>query len=94
MSKSKSLLSSLALTTFSVSCMVPSVDAAYKCFGIAEKGENDCGAIDHDEHTCGGVSTRSKHKGDWKVVESEEACKKAGGLSEAEAREALGLPPA
>lgn len=93
--KSKTLLSSLALTCFVASAGSSVVQAGdgFKCYGIAEAGDNDCDALDHNEHTCGGASKRDKHPGDWKVVESEDTCKKEGGLSEAEARKKLKLSP-
>jgi uncharacterized membrane protein len=93
--KSKALLSSVALTCFisSINTSVIHADAGFKCYGISGPGENDCDPLDHDGHTCGGESERDHHVGDWKVVESEQKCKAEGGLSEAVAREKLGLPP-
>jgi uncharacterized membrane protein len=92
---SKSVLSSIAITCFisSVGSNPIHSTTPCKCYGISGPGENDCDALDHSEHTCGGASTRDRHIGDWKMTESADACKKAGGLLESEARKRLGLPP-
>lgn len=94
--KSKALLSSIAITCFISSLTTTAIhaDDGFKCYGISGPGENDCDPLDHDGHTCGGASDRDHHIGDWKVAESEQKCKAAGGLSEQEARKKLGLPPA
>lgn len=94
---SKTLLSSLALTSFVASFTSSTVHAeeeGYKCYGVSAPGENACNALDHNEHDCAAASERDHHIGDWKVVASEAECKKLKGLSEAEARKKLGLPPA
>lgn len=93
---SKTLLSSIAITSFiaSLSSSVVHADEGFKCYGVSAPGENDCGALDHNEHDCGAESDRDRHVGDWKVVVNEAECKKMGGLSEADARKKLGLPPA
>lgn len=95
--KSHTLLSTLAVTCFVASITSSPVHAeeeGYKCYGVSGPGENACNALDHNEHDCAGVSERDHHMGDWKVVASEAECKKLKGLSEAEARKKLGLPPA
>lgn len=96
MKNSKTLLSSLAVTAFAASFTATPLQAheGYKCYGISAPGQNDCDALDHSEHTCGGHSTRDKHPGDWTVTADEAECKAKGGLSEAEARKALNLPSA
>jgi uncharacterized membrane protein len=84
---SKTLLSSLAITSFvaSLSSSVVYADDGFKCYGVSGPGENACNALDHNEHDCAAASDRDHHMGDWKVVAS---------LSEAEARKKLGLAPA
>ncbi len=82
---SKTLLSSLAITSFVASFTSNSVHAeeeGYKCYGVSAPGENACNALDHNEHDCAAASKRDHHTGDWKVVANEAECKK------------LGLPPA
>lgn len=61
-----------------------------KCYGVAKAGKNDCDALDHKKHTCGGLSRRNDHPGDWTLRDADE-CKKLGGLTEEEARKKLGL---
>lgn len=95
--KTKTLYSSLALTCFVASfnnSVVHADEDGFKCYGVSGPRENDCDPLDHDGHTCAGGSDRDRHIGDWKVVASESECKNSGGLSEAEAREKLGLKPA
>jgi uncharacterized membrane protein len=94
--KSNLCLSSLAITCFvaSISQSVIHADDGFKCYGISGPAENDCTALDHNEHDCAAASTRDHHIGDWKVVKDEAECKKQNGLSEADARKKLGLPPA
>jgi uncharacterized membrane protein len=93
---SKTLLSSLAITSFvaSLSSSVVYADDGFKCYGVSGPGENACNALDHNEHDCAAASDRDHHMGDWKVVASEAECKELKGLSEAEARKKLGLAPA
>jgi len=95
--KSKTFLSAAALTCFLSPATTPALhaeDVGFKCYGVSGPADNDCDPLDHQEHTCGGVSKRDRHIGDWKVVESAESCKKQGGLSEEDARKKLGLSPA
>lgn len=94
--KSKLRLSSLAATCFiaSISQSVVQADEGFKCYGVSGPEENDCDPLDHNGHTCSAESKRDHHIGDWKVVKDEAECKKMNGLSEAEARKKLGLPPA
>ncbi|MDP3641455.1 MAG: DUF2282 domain-containing protein [Alphaproteobacteria bacterium] len=91
---SKTLLSSLAITSFaaSLSSSVVYAEEGFKCYGVSAPGGNACNALDHNEHDCAAASDRDHHLGDWKVATNEAECKKLGGLSEAEARKKLGLP--
>lgn len=63
--------------------LAPAADAAdgVKCYGIAKAGENDC-ANKAGTHSCAGQSSVDYSGGDWKAVESEEACKEAKGQLE------------
>jgi uncharacterized membrane protein len=62
----------LALGSVSVSAE----DAAKeKCFGVAEKGKNDCGTA---KHACAGQATTDKAPDEWKYVPKGE-CEKMGG---------------
>ena len=48
-----------------------------KCYGIAKKGQNDCGT---PRHTCAGKSTKDNAPDDWKYV-AKGTCEKLGGKS-------------
>ncbi len=80
----------MALAAFSSGFQSVSAEIM-KCYGVAEAGENGCGALDHDGHSCNGQSVRTNHAGDWKMADSVE-CAKQGGLTEEQARKKLGLP--
>jgi uncharacterized membrane protein len=49
--------------------------AKEKCYGIAEKGKNDCGTA---KHACAGQATADKSPDEWKYVPKGE-CEKMGG---------------
>jgi uncharacterized membrane protein len=62
--------------------MAPTAQAAdTKCYGVAKAGENDC-ANAAGTHSCAGQATVDYHGGDWKKVESAEACTEMGGKTE------------
>jgi uncharacterized membrane protein len=64
--------SQLALGSVSASAE----DAAKeKCFGVAEKGKNDCGTA---KHSCAGQAETDKAPDEWKYVPKGE-CEKLGG---------------
>ena len=46
-----------------------------KCYGIAKKGQNDCGTA---RHTCAGKATVDNAADDWKYVVAG-SCEKLGG---------------
>jgi uncharacterized membrane protein len=52
-----------------------------QCWGVAAAGENDC-ANAAGTHSCAGQSTVDYSYGEWKYVESEEACTEMGGQLE------------
>jgi len=49
--------------------------AKEKCFGVAEKGKNDCGTA---KHSCAGQAATDKAADEWKYVPKGE-CEKMGG---------------
>ncbi|NBB81774.1 MAG: DUF2282 domain-containing protein [Alphaproteobacteria bacterium] len=49
-----------------------------QCWGVAAAGENGC-ANAANTHSCAGQSTVDYSYGEWKYVESEEACQEMGG---------------
>jgi uncharacterized membrane protein len=49
--------------------------AKEKCYGIAEKGKNDCGTA---KHACAGQAATDKAPDEWKYVPKGE-CEKMGG---------------
>lgn len=54
-------------------------NAKEKCFGIAEKGKNDCHT---DKHACAGMAAADHEHDEWKFVPKGE-CEKMGGKLEA-----------
>jgi uncharacterized membrane protein len=46
-----------------------------KCYGVAKKGQNDCGTA---KHTCAGKATSDNAPEDWKYV-AKGTCEKIGG---------------
>jgi uncharacterized membrane protein len=46
-----------------------------KCYGVAEKGKNDCGTL---KHGCSGQAATDKDPEEWKYVPKGE-CEKLGG---------------
>jgi uncharacterized membrane protein len=46
-----------------------------KCFGVAKKGQNDCGT---SEHACSGHTAKDNDPDEWKWV-AEGTCEKLGG---------------
>jgi uncharacterized membrane protein len=50
-------------------------DAKEKCYGVAEKGKNDCGT---GKHSCAGQATTDKSPDEWKYVPKGQ-CEKMGG---------------
>lgn len=55
--------------------------ASVKCYGIAKAGENGC-ANAAGTTGCAGSATSDYDGGDWKTVESKEACEAAHGKTE------------
>lgn len=46
-----------------------------KCYGIAKKGQNDCGTA---RHTCAGKAKKDNEPDEWKYV-PQGTCEKTGG---------------
>ena len=46
-----------------------------KCYGIAKKGQNDCGTA---THSCAGQAKKDKQPDEWKYV-AKGTCEKEGG---------------
>jgi uncharacterized membrane protein len=46
-----------------------------KCYGIAKKGQNDCGTA---SHTCAGLAKKDNAPDEWKYV-PKGTCEQAGG---------------
>jgi uncharacterized membrane protein len=46
-----------------------------KCYGIAKKGQNDCGTA---THSCAGLAKKDNQADEWKYV-PKGTCEKAGG---------------
>lgn len=53
-----------------------------KCYGIAKKGQNDCGTA---THSCAGQAAKDKLPDEWKYV-AKGTCEKAGGKLKPPAR--------
>ena len=58
-----------------------------KCYGIAKKGQNDCGNL-QGTHACSGGAKTDNDAGEWKYV-AKGTCKTAGGLTKDEAQAKL-----
>ena len=58
-----------------------------KCYGIAKKGQNDCGNL-QGTHSCSGGAKADGDPGEWKYV-AKGTCKTAGGLTKDEAQAKL-----
>ncbi len=52
--------------------------AGFKCYGIANAGQNDC-ANAAGTHSCAGQSKVNFDLADWKAVADKAACDQAGG---------------
>ena len=50
-----------------------------KCYGIAKKGQNDCGTA---THTCAGKAKKDNAPDEWKYV-AKGTCEQAGGTTQA-----------
>jgi uncharacterized membrane protein len=50
-------------------------EAKEKCFGVAKKGQNDCGTA---KHSCAGQSAADNAAEEWKFV-AKGSCEKMGG---------------
>jgi uncharacterized membrane protein len=50
-------------------------EAKEKCFGIAKKGQNDCGTA---KHSCAGQAEKDNMPEEWKFV-AKGSCEKMGG---------------
>jgi uncharacterized membrane protein len=49
-----------------------------KCYGVAKKGQNDCGTA---QHTCAGKAKKDQAPDDWKYV-AKGTCEKIGGKTQ------------
>ena len=76
--------SALAVTSAPAHATDKSAVGQEKCYGIAKKGQNDCGNL-HGTHSCSGGSKADNDPGEWKYV-AKGTCKTAGGLSKDEAQ--------
>jgi len=54
-----------------------------KCFGIAKKGQNDCGTA---KHSCAGQAGADKAADEWKFV-AKGSCEKMGGTLKVAAKD-------
>jgi uncharacterized membrane protein len=84
--KSKLILSSAIAGLVALSALSGSVvaqdkkEAKEKCFGIAKKGQNDCGTA---KHSCAGQAAADNLPEEWKYV-AKGSCEKMGGKLKAE----------
>jgi uncharacterized membrane protein len=77
------------LAATSVVTQVSAQEAAakkQKCYGVAKKGMNDCGTA---THSCAGKATADNMVEEWKYVKSGTCKKMGGGLTVADATEAM-----
>jgi uncharacterized membrane protein len=78
-SRRKLLRAALAgVVAVALMCAATAEDAGAgkeKCYGIAKKGQNDCGTA---THTCAGLAKRDNAPDEWKYV-PKGTCEQAGG---------------
>jgi uncharacterized membrane protein len=74
------LAGAVAVTGFALAPNAQAADGT-KCYGVAKAGENDC-ANAAGTHSCAGQSSADYQGGDWKAVDSAEACMEMGGKTE------------
>jgi uncharacterized membrane protein len=79
--KSKLVISSVITGLVALSAVTGIVDAQEKkperekCYGIAKKGQNDCGTA---KHACAGKATADNQPDEWKYT-PKGTCEKMGG---------------
>jgi uncharacterized membrane protein len=56
-----------------------------KCYGIAKKGQNDCGTA---THACAGLAKKDNAPDEWKYVAAG-TCKDMKGMTEADAKKVV-----
>ncbi len=97
MSAKKNLIRSaiasvIALNTTMVIAHEPeAADGQEKCFGVAKKGQNDCGT---STHACAGFAAKDNQPDEWKFV-PKGTCDKLGGklkVSKAKSAEPTAKP--
>ena len=64
--------------------------ATEKCYGVAKKGQNDCGTA---THSCSNKSAKDNDPTEWKTV-AKGTCEKMGGKLTAVSGDAKKAPPA
>lgn len=66
-------------TTVAVAHDPEAADGQEKCFGVAKKGQNDCGT---STHACAGFAAKDNLPDEWKFV-PKGTCEKLGGMVKA-----------
>jgi uncharacterized membrane protein len=61
-----------------------------KCYGVAKKGQNDCGTA---SHSCSGKASKDNDPVEWKTV-AKGTCEKMGGKLTTASGDAKKAPPA
>ena len=67
----------------------PAAAAKEKCYGIAEKGKNDCGTA---KHSCAGQAAANNVAEEWKFVAKGTCESMKGSLKKPEAKDAKAEP--
>ncbi len=79
MKTSKALITSavagLIAAGFSIDASAQAAGATEKCYGVAKKGQNDCGTA---THSCSGKGAKDNDPTEWKTV-AKGTCEKMGG---------------
>jgi uncharacterized membrane protein len=75
---------------FAGAASAQSAQETEKCFGVAKKGQNDCGTA---SHSCAGKATKDKDPAEWKLV-AKGTCEKLGGKLEVAKGDAKKAPAA
>ncbi len=66
----------VALSTFSIAEAQDKKPEREKCYGVAKKGQNDCGTA---KHTCAGKAAADNQSDEWKYA-PKGTCEKMGGV--------------
>lgn len=68
---------SASIAGAATSTLAASSSKYVKCYGVAQKGKNDCG---NSRHACAGQATANNQPDEWVYLSKEECMKKNGSV--------------